>query len=156
MTKRIDVTITIGDRKISIEGPEDFVRSEVERFAGISSEPRVQKATVDQSRQVGMTPLTEREFIVEKKPSGHLETVAALAYFLTQNGTAEFTPDDIRRAYIRAQIRPPKVVAQALRDAKNLNDYIEPGSKKGTFRLSAHGERTVIFDLPRKQHAVGA
>jgi hypothetical protein len=156
MTKRIEVTVTVGDKKISIEGPEDFVRGEVERFAGLSADQNSQKSTVAQPRPPATTPVTEREFIAEKRPNGHVETVAVIAYFLTQNGTPEFTPDEIRRAYLRAHIKPPKVVAQALRDAKNLNDYIEQGSKKGTFRLSAHGERTVIFDLPRKEHKTGA
>jgi hypothetical protein len=78
-----------------------------------------------------------------------LETVAVLGFALTQAGIQEFTAEDIRRAYLRAGIRPPKVVAQALRDAKNRMDYIEFGGRRGLYSLSAHGDRTVRFDLPR-------
>jgi len=91
----------------------------------------------------------ERELAEAKRPSGHLETVAVLAFALAQSGIEEFTEAEMRRAYLRAGIRPPKVVAQALRDAKNRMDYIEPGHKRGTYRLSQHGDRTVRFDLPR-------
>ena len=93
--------------------------------------------------------ITERELVSTKRPSGHLETVAVIAFALTQAGTDEFSEDDVRRAYLRAGIRPPKVVAQALRDAKNRMDYIEPGSRRGFYRLSPHGDRTVRFDLPK-------
>jgi hypothetical protein len=84
-----------------------------------------------------------------KKPRGHAEIVAVLAFGLADAGTEEFTEVDVRRAYIQAGVRPPKVVAQALRDAKNKQDYIEAGKKRGTYRLSPHGDRTVRFDLPR-------
>jgi hypothetical protein len=154
MAKRIEVTVTVDDRKMTLEGPEDFVRAEVERFAALTPTKGTTSAT-----SVGGVPaavptwsdeLSERDLVTQKKPRGHSETVAVLAYVLAKSGQGEFTPDDIRRAYIRAGVRPPKVVSQALRDAKNLNDYIERGSAKGTFRLSPHGERTVLFDLPRR------
>jgi hypothetical protein len=155
MTKIIEVTITIGDRKITLEGPEDFVRQEVERFANApgAGEVGVQKPVLamrPESTDSESTSATERAFVAAKMPRGHNETVAVLGYFLTKNGHAEFSADEIRRAYIRAGVRPPKVVAQALRDAKNVNDYIERGSKVGSYKLTEFGERTVMFDLPRK------
>jgi hypothetical protein len=72
-----------------------------------------------------------------------------LAFGLTESGTKEFTEEDVRRAYIRADVRPPKSVSQALRDAKSKFDYIATGSKRGTYRLTNHGDRTIRFDLPR-------
>jgi hypothetical protein len=75
--------------------------------------------------------------------------VAVLAYALTQAGRREFTEEDMRRAYIRAGVRPPQFVGQALRDARNKCDFIAKGPRRGTYCLSAHGERTVLFDLPR-------
>jgi hypothetical protein len=84
-----------------------------------------------------------------KHPSDHLETVAVIAFALTQAGRDEFSEDDVRKGYLRAGVRLPKVVAQALRDAKNRMDFIEAGSKRGMYRLSPHGDRTVRFDLPR-------
>ena len=143
----IQVTVTIGDKRVSIEGPEAFVREEVQRLTNliVSAQPGV-------TRQASATSggASEREFVAVKKPSGHAETVVVLAYHLAQGGQREFTAEDIRRAYARANVRPPKVVDQSLRDAKNVHDYLERGSTRGTFRLSAHGARTVEFDLPRK------
>ena len=93
--------------------------------------------------------LSEWQLIEAKRPKGHLEMVAVLAFALAQSGVKEFTEEDMRRAYLRSGTRPPKVVSQALRDAKNRLDYVESGVKRGTYRLTHHGDRTVRFDLPR-------
>lgn len=151
----IQVKVTIEDRQVTLEGPEDFVRAEVQRLTNeVAKRPAGAKAPhfVDQSGTDGAEKLarTEREFVALKKPSGHPEIVAVLAYFLKRNGQEEFRPEDMRRAYARAGLRPPKVIGQAVRDSKNVHDYLETGSERGTFRLSPHGERTVEFDLPRQ------
>jgi len=155
MSKQVEVTITFDDKRITILGPEDFIRSEIDRLtrteAGTRQLPtgfdqHVEKTAADQSP----TRLTERALVEEKKPRGHNETVAVLAYVLTRNGQTEFTADDIRRAYIRAGVRPPKVTAQALRDSKNTADFLEAGSVRGTFRLSPHGENGVLFGFRRR------
>lgn len=140
--KRIEVTVKVGEARVTLEGPEGFVRQEVERLATLGSTNR--QATDAQPQIQG-----EREFIMAKQPKRHHEIVVVLAYCLKQQGHEEFTDEDIRRAYIRAGVRPPKVVSQAIRDAKNKFDYIESGKGRGTYRLSHHGERTVVFDLPR-------
>ena len=157
MADKIEVTVAVGDKQVTLTGPEAFVREEVQRLTNIiaSSAASVGSRSTDASGtslpSTEGLPRTEREFVASKSPSGHSETVAVLAYFLTKSGHPEFSPEEIRRAYARAGERPPKVIGQALRDAKNLNDYLEPGAERGTFRLSAHGERTVEFDLPRKK-----
>ncbi len=94
--------------------------------------------------------MSERDFIQAKRLRGPPELIRGFRLFLTEGGQREFTDDDIRRAYIRAGIRPPKVVAQAIRDAKNRYEYVEPGRGRGKYRLTAHGDRTVRFDLPRR------
>lgn len=142
----IAVTVTFQDKRVTIEGPEDFVRAEVQRLTNMVVTPPTAPASAPLD-QHGAT--SEREFVAKKKPSGHAETVAVLAYFLLQGGQNEFTAEDIRRAYARANVRPPKVIDQSLRDAKNVHDYLERGSDRGTFRLTPHGARTVEFDLPR-------
>jgi hypothetical protein len=159
MAEKIEVTVTIGDRQVTLAGPEAFVREEVQRLTNLvaAAESRPGGKSVGGPRVMPSgeqeLPATEREFVALKNPAGHSEMVAVLAYFLTKSGHAEFTPEEMRRAYARAGQRPPKVIAQALRDAKNVNDYLEPGTERGSFRLSAHGERTVLFDLPRKNQA---
>lgn len=149
MTEKIKVTVTIDDRQVTLEGPEDFVRSEVQRLTNILV-PSGPSRAPGGSAETGIPP-SDREFVSLKKPSNHAETVAVLAYLLTQAGQIEFTADDVRRAYARAGVRPPKVMDQSLRDAKNLNDYLERGGSRGTFRLSPHGIRTVEFDLPKEK-----
>jgi hypothetical protein len=142
-------TVEIDDKKVTFEGPREFVEEQVAKItAQISKQNSIVLA-----RGAGTpspeTQLTERELVQAKQPKGHLETVTVLAFALAQAGIREFTEEEMRRAYLRAGARPPKVVGQALRDAKNRLDYIELGAKKGTYRLSHHGDRTVRFDLPR-------
>ena len=148
MAEKIEVTVTLDDKKVTIEGPEDFVRSEVQRLTNLVVGPTTFQGSAGEAAASNVT--SEREFVLLKKPVGHAETVTVLAYYLRQAGQEEFTAADVRRAYARAQVRPPKVIDQSLRDAKNVHDYLERGSSRGTFRLSPHGARTVEFDLPRK------
>jgi hypothetical protein len=144
MENTITVTVTVDDRRITLEGPEDFVRSEVRRFTSSSGDGAKEKS----ADSPGHTALTERDLVMLKRPRNQTETVAVLGFCLSENGHTEFTEAEIKRAYVRAGVRAPKVISQALRDAKNKFDLIEAGKKKGTYRLSAHGDRTVRFDLP--------
>jgi len=148
MTEKIQVTVTLGDKNVTLEGPEDFVRAEVQRLTNLMMS---QSCATSSAVSAGSgSPTNERQFVTLKKPDGHAETVTVLAYYLTEAGQEEFTAEDIRRAYARAGVRPPKVIQQSLRDAKNVHDFLERGSGRGRFRLSAHGRRTVEFDLPRE------
>jgi hypothetical protein len=142
MKKQFQITVSMDGNKVIVELPQDILR-----MLDHPADEDVGRGRTHNIRNVEQ--LTERELVVQKKPRGHAETVAVLAFYLRESGNAEFTADDVRRSYIRAGIRPPKVIAQALRDAKNKHDLIESGSKRSTFRLSPHGERTVLFDLPR-------
>lgn len=144
MEKILAVTVTVDNRRITLEGPEDFVRAEVRRFTSLGDDG----VKVPSAKNADPIALTERELIAQKRPQNQTETVAVLGFCLTENGHSEFTEAEIKRAYVRAGVRPPKVISQALRDAKNKFDLIEAGTKKGTYRLSAHGDRTVRFDLP--------
>jgi hypothetical protein len=144
MEKTLKVTVTVDNRHITLEGPEDFVRAEVQRLTS----PADDNAKGSSANNSGRAALTERDLIAQKRPKNQTETVAVLGFCLAENGHDEFTEADVKRAYVRAGIRPPKVISQALRDARNKFDLIEAGTKKGTYRLSAHGDRTVRFDLP--------
>jgi hypothetical protein len=141
-------TVSIGDMVITFEGPRDFVEDQVARYVGLSSN---QQGTSEIVLAREAPPVLSLNKLVEtKRPRGHAEMVAVLAFGLAESGLGEFTESDMRRAYIQAGTRPPKVVAQALRDAKNKQDYIESGKKRGTYKLSSHGDRTVRFDMPRQ------
>lgn len=145
--ERISATVEVNDKRVTLEGPRSFVENEVRRLtslvAAAPASPQ-QKANGTESSE----DLSEREFVALKSPQGHLETVTVLGFYLTEHGQEEFSEEDIRRGYIRAAVRPPKVVSQSLRDAKNKKDFIQAGSARGTYRLTHHGDRFVRFDLP--------
>lgn len=139
-------TITLpDDSKVTFEGSSDFVDRQIEKYA------RTKPVAGDSTTSSGAYApgSAEKQLISQKKPRGHHEIATVLAFALTESGVVEFSEQDIRRAYIRAEVRPPKYVSQALRDAKSKYDYITSGKKRGTYRLSSHGDRTVRFDLPR-------
>lgn len=141
-------TVSVGDKVITFEGPRDFVEDQVARYVDLPSNYQGTSKTIPAGETPPTLPLSK--LVEAKKPRGHAEMVAVLAFGLAESGLVEFTESDMRRAYIQAGTRPPKVVAQALRDAKNKQDYIESGKKRGTYKLSSHGDRTVRFDLPRQ------
>ena len=139
-------TITLGDTKITFEGPASFVQSQVDRHAaGLPGHAPYREPTTSPT-QLGAS---EKRLIAEKRPRGHHEISTVLAFALTESGLTEFSEEDTKRAYIRAETRPPKSVGQALRDARSKFDYISAGSKRGLYRITNHGDRTVRFDLPR-------
>ena len=138
------------DKKITFEGPREFVEAMIARYTDASKlqgkQPACQYGT---TAEIIPAPTNERDLVLAKRPRGHHEKVAVLAFALTEAGNAAFTEEDVRRAYIRAGVRPPKVVAQALRDAKNRFGYLEVAGERGRYRLTNHGDRVVRFDLPR-------
>jgi hypothetical protein len=162
MSRNVKATISFGDKSITFEGPADFVSQQVEKYRiarqGNQGDNQPPKQGKTASNPVplgrGLPPaedsaVRERALIELKKPKNHPETVAVLAFALAENGIGEFTEEDMHRAYLRGDVRPPKVIGQAIRDAKNNHDFIEVGSQRGYYRLSNHGDRTVRFDLPR-------
>ncbi|MFL6386396.1 MAG: hypothetical protein ACJ71U_02805 [Terriglobales bacterium] len=140
--ERVTVTITLDDKKITMEGPEDFVRGELDRLTGATAKTK----GFSDSESIE----TEKALIQAKQPKRHHDIIAVLAFHFLQQGKVEFTPEEIRKAYIRAGVKPPKVIDQALRDANRHHDLVEPGTTRGTFKLSHHGERVVRFELPRR------
>jgi hypothetical protein len=149
--KRIVLTVEFADRKVTLEGPEDFVRNQMARLQSRSADDVAANALHGQPANDVRRQHTERDLVAEKKPKGHPEIAAVLAFYMTEAGTRQFSDEEMKRAYIRAGVRPPKVIAQALRDAKNKYDYLESGDKRGLYQLSDHGERLVRFDLPRPE-----
>lgn len=146
MKKQFQFSVTLEGSKLIIDLPVALIES-LEKWPAVKRDVSSVQSLSAAGQSVGH--FTEREFVAQKRPRGHGEIVAVLAYCLREAGAREFKAEDVKRAYIRAGVKPPKVVSQALRDAKNKYDFIESGSKPSTFRLSPHGERTVLFDLPR-------
>jgi hypothetical protein len=152
MSEMAKAIITVGNTVVTFEGPQEFVDNQVQKYMSRSGSSDISINSDMPSRSSGLNgngPLTEKDAVQAKRPQGHSEIVAVLAFVMTESGAAEFTEEDIRRAYLRAGVKPPKVVGQAIRDAKNNFDFVAAGSKRGTYRLTNHGDRTVRFDLPR-------
>lgn len=146
--------ITVCGMTATIEGSPRFVDAQVAKYISgtdpsDSGSHNSQPSVLLSESQIDSPP-SEKQLVLVKRPAGHAETVAVLAFALAQAGTLEFTEEDMRKAYLRAGVRPPKVVAQAIRDAKNVFGYVDTGSKRGRYKLAHHGDRTVRFDLPRK------
>jgi len=154
MEAAVKATITVDNKVVTFEGPQEFVDSQVAKYIGQSHSSDINMhsdSVVASSELKANAVLSEKQLVLAKNPKGHSETVAVLAFALAQSGTVEFSEEDMRKAYLRASVRPPKVVGQAIRDAKNAFDYVEAGKKRGTYKLSNHGDRTVRFDLPRRR-----
>ncbi|MCU1255235.1 MAG: hypothetical protein JWM83_1534 [Candidatus Angelobacter sp.] len=153
MGDRVSATVEFGEKRITIEGPAEFVERELAKFRSpTSGNDSAASSELVSNGQNGIADFrSEREFVAHKRPTGHHEIVAVLAFWLTNTGKAVFSADDIRKGYLRAQVRPPKVVDQALRDAKNKFDYIDAGPERGTYKLTSHGDTVVRFDLPREE-----
>jgi hypothetical protein len=147
--ERCKATLMVGETTITFEGPADFVESQVARYTVSARKSDASGSPSSPEKGSASSGLTERDLITQKQPRGHHEITAVLAFGLAAAGMEEFTEGDMRKAYVRASVRPPKSVGQALRDAKNNFDYFETGSKRGTYRLTTHGDRTVRFDMPR-------
>jgi hypothetical protein len=148
--KKCSAEIRFKEMLIRVEGPKAFVKEMVAMYSVPSNwQGKVDADEYSEHAAISHGVSGERDLIAAKRPHGHHEIVAVLAFALTEAGTREFTEDDIRRAYIRAGVRPPKVVAQALRDAKNKYEYVEVAGERGRYRLTNHGDRVVRFDLPR-------
>lgn len=141
----VKATVQLKEGQIVFEGSEEFVEKQVKMFALPLS--GVQGATSGSECQLSTS---EKDLVKEKNPKGHSEVIAVLAYHLRSNGKEDFDEEELKKAYIRAGIKFPKAIGQAIRDAGKRFDYVEV-SARGRYRLSDHGERTVMFDLPRKE-----
>ena len=142
-------TVQWDGKRVEIEGPPPFVAAELEKFrnAALGAQQHVPAAQENPERRT----TSEAEFVKLKQPADHFEKIAVLAFRMSEQGKLEFDGDEMRRSYLRAGIKPPKVMSQALIDTKNKRDYIEPTSTRGTYRLTTHGADFVGFDLPRSE-----
>jgi hypothetical protein len=140
-------TIEWEGRRITVEGPADFVSAELDRFRGATAAPIKTSHAGPKSAR----PTTDADFVALKRPKDHYEKIAVLAARLKESGKLEFNDEDMRRAYLRAGIKPPKVMSQALIDTKRNRDYVEPTATRGMYTLTDFGSDFVQFDLPRHE-----
>jgi hypothetical protein len=91
-----------------------------------------------------------RGFIAKCQPKGAVEEIPALIHWARKHEKADsFNEDDIVALYRRAAIRPPKNVAQSMRDLSSKK-YLRLKAvvgKSGHVTLSRAGEDFVLHDL---------
>ena len=74
MRKTLKATVTVDNRRITLEGPEDFVRAEVRRFITPDGDGDKDTSTSKSDR----IAFTERDLIAQKRPKNQTDTVAVL------------------------------------------------------------------------------
>lgn len=95
-----------------------------------------------------------REFINEYNPKGAVAEIPALLYWLkTKEKKVAANEADVLEIYRRANIRPPKNIAQSFRDlaSKKYGRLEAVKDKPGYVRLSRVGEDFVLYDLKPKK-----
>src|SRR5216683_1089993 len=92
--------IKFEDKQITFEGPKDFVESMVAKYT-LTSKPQAKPGDAEyiSDSTISAGGGNERDLVAAKRPRGHHETVAVLAFALTQAGKPEFTDEDVHRAY---------------------------------------------------------
>jgi hypothetical protein len=126
-------------------------------LGGVSSEPKT-SITLDDgdtSRKDEATTADLRDFINKHNPRGAVAEIPAFLYWLkTYEKKPIANESDILEIYRRTNIRPPKNIAQSLRDlaSKKYGRLEAVKEKVGYVRLSRSGEDFVLYDLKPKQH----
>lgn len=95
-----------------------------------------------------------REFVNEYNPKGAVAEIPALIYWLkTREGKTLINEADVLELYRRANIRPPKNIAQSIRDlsSKKYGRLESVKDEPGFVRLSQVGEDFVLYDLKPKK-----
>jgi len=88
-------TVSIGDKVITFEGPRDFVENQVARYLGLSSNQQGTSEMVLAREAPQALPLNK--LVEAKKPRGHAEMVAVLAFGLAESGLVEFTESEMQK-----------------------------------------------------------
>ncbi len=145
-----------GTNRVEVEGDSEFVAQHLADLlphvlgdvaANATSAADGERATPDEPNE-GMERQSLRSFILAKAPRNAYDAIACVLFF-TRAALAkpELTGDEIRAFLIQGKQRPPTVMAQALADAKRRYGYVEPGTRKGYWRLSQGGEVRVELEL---------
>jgi len=159
----VKVSVTLGDAAIELQGEQAFVEAQLKKLLPIvqggEAAPRgarpasaKEEPTAGESRTSDPRRQSIATFFANKNPQNVYEAIAVVLYHRRlAEEKIELTGAEIRTALVQGKYRPPGVIAQALTDCRRKYGYIEPGSKKGLWKLSNAGETVVDFDLPNKK-----
>ncbi len=130
---------------ITIEGTPDEVAKLISQFEGPQSKPAVRG---------GPDTGGLRDFIEKHHPKGAVEEIPALLWWAQEHENADsFNESDIVALYRRGAIRPPKHVAQSMRDlaSKKYLRLEAVKGKAGYVTLSRIGADFILHDLMERK-----
>ena len=79
--------IVFDDRKIKVEGPKEFVEEMIAKYSHTSKlQGKNDMTTYSSETVIAPTVDNERELVAKKRPHGHHEIVAVLAFAITKLG----------------------------------------------------------------------
>lgn len=157
----VRIVIAQGDSRLELEGDQAFVEAHLKKLlprvvGETDGQPKPQSAeglgtpTAPGAARARQSLAT---FVATKKPQNAYEAISVVLYHRRQTeDKTELSGPEIRAALVQGRYRPPdSSMAQTLTDCRRKYGYIQPGSKKGLWKLTHTGETTVEFDLPRAE-----
>jgi hypothetical protein len=89
-----------------------------------------------------------KEFAASKKPNGHLEIAATLAYWAKINeGVGSVNGTELEELYKRAEIKRPADATNTMAKAASQKGWFR-NAGEGRYELTSTGEDHVVHDLP--------
>jgi hypothetical protein len=149
------IALSRGTVKLELEGEQGFVESHLEKLLPLVRDLKGSGAAGDdlqdpEETKGGDGRQTLKSFIKAKAPANAYEAMAAVLVYKQQHESKpELSAKDIVDAMIQGGHRPPDRVPQALSDCRRKYGYIEPGTKKGLWRVSQQGQTLVEIDMPK-------
>ena len=150
------IVVDMSASKIEVEGPASFVRKELSALLALIAAPHTELPAQRESRRSsraigrGSERLSLRRFAEAKAPGNTYEQMAVVLHYAENHEERpESSTNEILAAMGAAGFRRPKAPAQAVSDARRRYGYLQPGSKRGLWKLSQQGTLLVEDDLPR-------
>jgi hypothetical protein len=148
-----------GPNRLELEGEQAFVQQQLDALLPLIVEEQEDSGDAPSPTSNATSPPGEstqdeerqslRSFVAAKAPKNSYDSIACVLFFARSVlGKAELSPDEIRAFLLQAKQRPPGALTQALADAKRRYGFVEPGARKGYWRLGHAGEVRVELELP--------
>lgn len=152
----VKVVVAKGSARVEVEGPTEFVEKHLlDLLAHLSvigsadEESEREEAENDADDASAGERKSLQRYLEEKAPTNSYEAIAVVVYFLAKfRGKPEVTADEIRRALLQGKFKPPSVMAQAMTDCRRRYGFVQPGTRKGFWKLTHDGEAKVELEMP--------
>jgi hypothetical protein len=96
------------------------------------------------SQGVGLSEMSPKEFLKNKKPVSELQRIVCLAYYLTHGrSTAHFKTADLTKLNTEAAGGRFSNASTTVNNATNQSHFLAPAGKGGLKQITPHGEEYV-------------